>query len=161
MDIRGHDLSDGKGLNGEDVSGWTIAHCDISNVRFGRVVGTNFAGCFGSNVSFAGLDVTGVSFERVSPTVLQGLFGATWNGRIITRVSDWLTAADPYWCFATDVFVSIGCMQRTLEEWETLGESIETLQPLLKIQPLLDLELTLKWWRVNGDRIRTWVRSTP
>ena len=119
----------------------------------------------GTGIDFHGADITGATFERADATVLSCLIGARWNGREITHVSGWITrhAEDAdrfgYWSFATNAFVTIGCMTRPLAEWEAIGQDLDTLRVLHEEQPKIDLAMTLAWWKANRDAIVRTVQS--
>lgn len=148
----------GSDFRSTDLSGESLAHSTITRCRFGRCVGANFACAHGSGVDFRGADITGATFEKADESVLACLIGAHWRGQDITHASGWI-AQSVYWCFATSAFVQIGCMTRTLAEWEAIGQNLDTLRVLHDEQPLIDLPATLAWWRANREAIAATVQS--
>jgi hypothetical protein len=129
-----------------NLSGAIFSHCMLDGSTFGHVAGTLFVGS-GGTAKFTG-NVSQTSFEKAHTDLIRGLIGATWHGTPITKVTDWVVQTE-YWAFRTDAFVQIGCMQRTLEEWNRLGFSPENLKELHLHQPNIDLEMTYKWWQEN------------
>jgi len=146
------DLS-GQDLREVDLTAANVSHSMLNGTQFGVCVGANFVCCKGSPI-FVGADISDTTFEKAEPSVLAALVGATWHGVFITRQSGWLTTAGLYGCFATNVFVQIGCMQKTLDAWEAIGQDDETIKALHVDQPSVDLQLTLQWWKANAPTIR-------
>ncbi len=156
MDLRRQNIA-GADYTLTDVSGWIFAHCDLTGCKFGKAVGANFTMCDGENIDFSRSDLSGSTFEKSSESVLQCLVGATWNGQTVSRISNWLVQSNPYWCFATDVFVQIGCMQKTWAQWLDIGTSRESLSVLHEEQPRIDLDATWQWWNEHRQTIQDWI----
>ncbi len=153
MDLSGMDLS------GVDLSNESAAHSNIEGTIFGKCTNTNFVCCKGAG-NFENVDVTGCLLERSATETIRSLVGALWRGQRINKVSDWITQDDNdvgYWCFCTDQFVQCGCLQRTLAEWEVIGENEQTIETLKQVDERIDTKLTLKWWRTNVEKIRATV----
>lgn len=151
------DLTD-TDFRGTDLSGQVLAHSNLTNCKFGNCAGANFVHAKGENLSFEGSDITGSTFERADESVLRCLIGAVWNGQTVTHVSDWITK-DHYWCFATNAFVQCGCMQKTLEKWQTICKDEKTIEVLHDEQPDIDLTAALAWWRASCDLIEQTVSN--
>lgn len=159
LNLSKQDLT-GRGFAGESLAGSSFAHSTISSVDFSGadLAGSNFVLCKGSGANFSRANVSDCTFERAEESVLRSLVGATWRGQEISHVSGWIST-DFYWSFATDAFVTIGCMTRPLQEWEEIGRDLETLRVLHDEQPLIDLPRTLAWWRENREAIVRTVHS--
>ena len=158
LNLSKQDLTD-LDLAGESLAGSSFAHATLSSVDFSGadLAGSNFVICKGS-ADFSGANVTGCTFERAEESILRSLVGATWNGVEISHVSGWIVRGF-YWSFATNAFVTIGCMTRPLQEWEEIGRDLETLRVLHDEQPKIDLLSTLTWWRESRDAIVATVNS--
>jgi hypothetical protein len=141
-----------------DLSGKSVAHSTLTGCRFGVCRGTNFGCAHGSGVDFRGSDITGATFEKADESILACLIGAHWRGQEITHVSGWI-AQSFYWCFATSAFVQIGCMTRSLQEWEEIGRDLDSLKILHDEQPKIALPETLTWWKANRASIVNVVES--
>lgn len=154
MDYRQADLT-GMDLRSVDLTGVNVSHSLIEGTQFGVCVGANFVYTKGSPI-FAGADISDTTFEKAEPSVLAALVGATWHGVTITRQSGWLTAEGLYWCFVTNAFVQIGCMQKTLLEWQTIGATREALGVALGGRlSEAELDATFEWWTTNEGMIAT------
>lgn len=133
-----------------DLSGQNLSHSNLTGCRFGRCVGANFVCTTGTEIDFVGADISRTFFEQAHESVLARLVGATWNGATVTHVSGWLTQ-DFYWCFVTNAFVQIGCMQKPLDEWRAIGESRESLGDALRDRLSTEqLDATFNWWQKNS-----------
>lgn len=146
------DLSGSNFLN-VDLSGQSLAHSDITDCQFGNCQGANFNCCKGERVNFQGANISDTFFEQATYSVISCLRGAFWHDVEITHVSEWITSSGLYWCFATNAFVQIGCMQKTLEAWKAIGQDLESLAVLHVEQPKINLEATLTWWNENSPTI--------
>jgi hypothetical protein len=155
-DVPKYDRTDltGSDFREIDLAGKNLAHSTLTGCRFRIVRGVNFNCSRGTEIDFQTADITGATFEKTDESVLQCLVGAEWNGIPITGVSGWITHQDgEYWCFCTNAFVQIGCMVRTLAEWETIGTDEESIKALHLEQPKIDLAATLAWWRKHYPAI--------
>lgn len=52
-----------------------------------------------------------------------------------------------------NAFVQCGCMQKTLEEWEKIGETPQSIRQLHDDQPALNIARAYIWWRKNAEVI--------
>jgi hypothetical protein len=144
------DLS-GTDFSSVDLSGESLVHSDISGCKFGVCRGTKFICSRGSGADFRGADITGASFEKAEEAVLTSLVGAIWSNTEVKHVSGWLTSSGLYWSFCTNAFIQIGCMQRTIEEWQTIGASREALGEALSDRLSTEqLDATFEWWQKNS-----------
>lgn len=147
---RGTDLS-GMDLRSVDLTGVNVSHSIIEGTQFGVCVGANFVYAKGNPI-FTGADISDTTFEMAEASVLAALVGATWHGVTITQQSGWLTIEGLYWCFSTNAFVQIGCMQKTLEEWQTIGATREALGVALGDRlSEAQLDATFEWWNAHKD----------
>lgn len=144
---------------GESLAGSSFAHATIDSVDFSGadLAGSNFVLCKGS-ANFQGANITGCTFERAEESVLRSLVGATWNGQEITHVSGWIVRGF-YWSFASSAFVQCGCMTKTLQEWETICQDLDSIRVLHDEQPAIDLVASLAWWKASRDAIVETVNS--
>lgn len=141
----------GTDFSGVDLSGKSLAHSTLTDCRFGNCEGVNFVCTHGERVNFTGVNISGATFEKADESVLRCLIGAVWNGAEITHVSGWITSSGLYWSFCTNAFVQIGCMQRTIEEWQAIGATRETLGVALGDRLSTEqLDATFEWWQVNS-----------
>jgi len=138
-----------------DLSGQSLANSILTGCKFYRCNGTQFFRCTGSDCDFSGVDISGANFDKAEAGIIASLVGAEWNGQTITKVSPWLSQEHPRWCFCTNAFVSVGCMVKTLAEWEAIGQSLETLTAWGT--PLhVDIQSTWAWWQATAPVIRQW-----
>lgn len=137
-----------------DLSDCSLAKSIITGCRFLKCTRTQFFGCIGRGIDFAGVDVTNANFDKSDSGVILSLVGSVWNGVEITKVSDWLSKESPRWCFVTNAFVNIGCLQKTIEEWEAIGASRQSLEDWASTQEGIDVEGTWNWWLENARIIR-------
>lgn len=137
-------------LSGLDLSIFNLtnaqfAHCTLENTKFGLIQHGWFLMCHG-RPDFKTAELFGTSFEKCDGEFIAQLVGATWLGRPITKVTDWMLQ-DMFWVFRTNEFVQIGCMVKTLEEWTAICQSPETLRLALSSQPFLDIDAIFEWWQ--------------
>lgn len=141
----------GSDFRSTDLSGESLAHSTITGCRFGVCRGANFVCSHGAGIDFRGADITGTSFEKADESVLLSLIGAFWNQSEVKHVSGWLTPFGLYWSFVTNAFVQIGCMQRTIDEWQTIGVTREALGEALSDRLSTEqLDATFEWWQKNS-----------
>lgn len=134
-----------------DLSGESLAHSTITGCRFGVCRGANFVFSHGTGIDFRGSDITGTSFEKADETVLSSLIGAIWNGTEVTHISGWLVSSGLYWSYVTNAFVQIGCMQRTIKDWQAIGATREVLGHALSDRLSVEqLDATFEWWQKNS-----------
>ncbi|CAB4177886.1 Pentapeptide repeat [uncultured Caudovirales phage] len=149
-DTYAHSDLSGTDFSQVDLSGQSLAHSTITGCRFGDCRGARFICSRGGDVDFRGADISGASFEKAYESVLSSLVGATWNGVGITHVSGWLVT-DGYWAFVTNAFVQIGCMQKTISEWQAIGATREALGHALSDRLSVEqLDATFDWWQRNS-----------
>jgi|SRR6185437_14537913 len=150
-DLSGLDLST-VDVRGIDLSHAVLANCKLpANCRSVKLV------CARGPLSLSGHDISGANFEKMDLESID-LIGAIWNATIINQVSGWIIR-DGYWAFATNAFVQIGCMTKTMAEWETIGGTRESLMVLHQEQSNIDLDLTWSWWETHKKTIRDWYSS--
>jgi len=152
----------------QTLQGGTFAYSNLTNVMFtgADLRRANFSGTYGAGINFNGADITYTKFDRATETVLQSLVGSVWRDQLVGAVSGWIIEplVNPdgsyhsgYHVFCTDVFVQCGCMQRTLDEWEDIGQNEETIKALHADEPSVDLPMALQWWKDNAPTIRACV----
>lgn len=140
-----------------DLTDHNLAHSIITGCVFRQCRGANFVWTKGQ-ADFNGADITGCKFEKADLDVLQSLVGATWNGVLITHVSDWVFKEN-FWAFCTNAFVSCGCMIKTLADWQRIGENMDTMTELLQDEPELKLYDAYVWWQLSRESIETAVAN--
>lgn len=149
----------GQDLGSIDLSGQSLAKSILTDCKFGKCIGTQFFRCSGQNVDFTDADITDTNFDKAESGIILSLIGSIWNGQRITHVSDWISQEHPRWCFVTNAFVSVGCMQRRIDEWEQIGQSKESLAAWASNYDQIDVEATWDWWQLYAPKIRTWLSA--
>lgn len=159
--FRGQNLS-GIDFTQIDLSDEVLAHSTLTNCKFGKCVGTNFGSCHGEKIDFSRSDLTGSTFNKADQSVIDCLFGAVWNGVTINRVSPWLITQNPWWTFATNAFVSIGCLVMPLPEWQRICRTPESVQELATLDPFMKgrCDEAFAWWSQNKSLIESWYDSS-
>lgn len=135
-----------------------VTYCDMTDcIMPSDCQGANFAGSYGKNVDFStnNSDLTDTNFHKCQAIEGFNLIGAVWNGVKITYTSSVLIT-DYYYTWCTNAFVQIGCNQRTIEEWEIIGSSLESITKFYAGNNRIDPQKTWNWWNKNKQIIKDW-----
>lgn len=155
LEFRGRDFTGenykGQGLEGRDYRRSKLINVDFSNANLKNCI---FIRADLTGANFQSADITDANFEKALNIDKANFLGAFWRDRIVTQQPE--VIEDKYFILITDVFIQIGCLQATREEWA--AKTDEEIKELGKIRANCteeennkDAEDALVWWRDNKD----------
>lgn len=144
----------------EDLSGLDFSNRDLRNIDLRRsdLTGCNLSGsdlteailvctnCTRWNI--AGAIIDGADFEKATGIDFTG---AIWNGQTVNRSEE---LSDQTYCnTVTDIFIRIGCLLQTFEQWDALTDNDR--RSLDQANP----EQAVTWWQSYRNAIETIYRG--